>query len=446
MNELDDPTVIRIERRGAEKFECTLFSRLCGENPKLPSELDLEDLSKVDDTAADVVQTSGDRIFQALCHNLAINDSLKDALKAQSDALRAIYIDADTVIAEKVRWETLWERNNSFLALDARWPVARRAGADRPPWFVTAQFSPPLRILAVISAENYPGEPEWKALCDAARVAWRVGLAVEICVVTGEAELARKIEDGVRSGNLTSMSVHHVPETKTCLDTLVGAFKPHLLHFFCHGGVDQGGWLQIRTGLKNKPFQISIAELIKLSSLKKVWLVVLNSCDSSVPIGEAPSMAYQLVTKVGVPVAIGTMEPVDVQDAYDFSAAFYQRLLYKFAENFVAAPVGERVMVYWTQALHAAREALDARYEKKSTKCRQWALPVLYERREQLAVAKAAGAVVAEAPPPAAPVRATEEIERRAIRADVALELLRALSPEESKAIKERLVQAVLGK
>ena len=435
------PIVIRIERKPVEKgqkeqekFQCKLVSPPRPKTLSLPSDFDFNGLSGP--FATDPVKSIGSLIFKELCKNEAIEEAI-----AESNKARPIYIDTETVKAETISWETLWDKD--FLALQRGWPIVRRAESDVPPQFTMDLFAPPLRILAVISAEDYPGEPEWDALYKAAQGATALGLPVEIRVVTGDKDLFKKIDDGVKSGAVKSTSVKAVPNSETSLDTLIGTFKPHVLHFFCHGEIDQGAWLIVRTGLKDQPFSIAIDKLVKLPSLRKVWLVVLNSCDSSVPIGDAPSMAYQLVARVGVPFAIGTMDPVDVHDAYEFSAAFYERLLYTLSQVFKAARPKEPITIGWADALHAAREALDHKYGQASAQCNQWTLPVLYMRaRNDLVIAKDP-TLAKEADAPAPPVGSTTP-DLVAIRANMAAALLRNLSPDTSEAIKQALVAAIL--
>jgi hypothetical protein len=443
---MNEPTVIRFERKQAEAdvFQCKLVSPSLPKTRSVPSLFDVAAFGGR--FPEPPVQNLGNRIYQELCKNAAIKEALGDVLNARLNTIRPIYIDTETVRAESICWEALWEDTKRFLALDQRWPIARRAKADA--YIQDADwFAPPLRILAVVSAENYPGKPEWGWIYEAARLAIKNGLTVELQVVTGDANLFGEIERSRAEAAAAIREPRAVPEDPGALDLIIADFKPHIVHFFCHGVVEQNsGWLVIRTGNKNRPLKAAID---KLPSLQKAWLVVLNACDSSVPIGDdAPSMAYLLVTKMGVPFVIGTLAPIDVLDAHKFSEAFYGRLLFKFSEAFNAARPKESITIGWTEALYAARDAIDRKNMQAPERNNQWTLPVLYERGDKFVIwrdplwtpAPPAG----KEPPILAPVPERRKTDPMVIRANMAADLLRSLPPDMPEAIKLALVESIL--
>jgi CHAT domain len=437
---MNESTVIRFERRQSEKdeFQCKLVSPPRPKTRSVPSVFDVAALNGPFN--GDPVKDLGSRIFAELCKNPAIKEAMGDALNAKANSVRPIYIDTETVRAESICWEALWEQTSRFLALDQRWPIARRAQSDAPSRVKVDWFAPPLKILAVISAENYPGGPEWDCIHQAAECAIGLGLPVEIQVITGEEALKDKIEANMKPGGAV-LQPKPVPADPNALDLLIAAFKPHIVHFFCHGVIEQDPWLVIRTGMKDAPLEASI---VNLPSLQKVWLVVLNSCDSSVPIGDVPSMAYQLVATMGVPFVVGTLAPVDVLDAYKFSEAFYGRLLFKFSEVFKAARPKEVITIGWAEALYAARDAIDRQNKKMSTQNNRWTLPVLYARTEELAIITKDTAPAPTQPPAPIPVAEGPTTDPMVIRAAMVADLLRGLPPNTPDAYKLALVTTIL--
>ncbi len=98
-------------------------------------------------------------------------------------------------------------------------------------------------------------------------------------------------------------------------------------------------------------------------------------------------MAYQLI-RAGIPAVIGNLEPVDKLDAHAFCGSFHDRFFSTFAQVFTATSDRQELALDWTDALHAARDALDQKYKHQCCSLRQWTVPVLYLRRDQLIVAK----------------------------------------------------------
>src|SRR3954447_1702009 len=118
---MNKPTVIRFERRQLEEelFQCKLVSPPRPRTPSIPSAFDVGILDGP--FAADPVREIGSRIFQELCKNAAIKEAIGDALNAKFNSVQPIYIDTESVRAETICWEALWESTTRFLALDQRW-------------------------------------------------------------------------------------------------------------------------------------------------------------------------------------------------------------------------------------------------------------------------------------------------------------------------------------
>jgi hypothetical protein len=377
------------------------------------------------------VQTVGGKIYDELCKNREVKKAIDGALNGSS---MPIYINATTIPAQGVRWESLWGGGDppGFVSLDPRWPVARIAGTDaaRTP----TMFAAPLRILAVISAEGRAGTPEWDALFEASQAARQSGLPVSIHVLTGEDDLYHALTPPPADW----VTVAPVPTTADELSLEVGSFEPHILHFFCHGRVDAGNAYLGILG-NSQELQLSIRELLQISGLENVWLVVLNSCLGGASLKDYPSMAWRIVSEGKVPFAIGAMENVDVSDAYTFSRAFYKRLLFTFGSGIKKAAANGVLAFEWADALYAARQAINVANRKNPAANLQWTLPILYEHRTRLQLtlpaAQAPGAAPPSAPDPA-----------EALRVKMAAELLASLPPDTSDATKKSLVAAILNR
>ncbi|WP_298241138.1 CHAT domain-containing protein [uncultured Bradyrhizobium sp.] len=372
------------------------------------------------------VRAGGTKIYEELCKNREVKKAIDRALDGEA---QPIYINAWSIPAQGIRWESLWAGDPArFVSLSQTSSVARIAGTDtaRNP----ARFKPPLRILAVISAEGRPAGPEWDELRQAIEFAQPTGLPIQVHVVTGDAALYAALQAAPAVNWLTYAAV---PDTVDALSLEIEKFKPHVLHFFCHGQVDAGNaYLEIQGNVEE--LQLSIRELTQVTGLEDVWLVVLNSCLGGASLEGSPSMAYRIVSDGKVPFAIGATENVDVRDANRFTRAFYKRLLFSFGESIKAAGANDVLTLEWRQALYAAREAINKANQDTPETCTEWILPVLFEHRTRLQLImpqpQAAGAISPEL---------------AALRLKMAKELLAALPPDTSEATKNQLIAAILG-
>lgn len=404
--------------RFGDAFYCQLSGK---QDSGVP--LDLDAISAASKLS---VRAGGTKIYEELCKNREVKKAIDRALDGEA---QPIYINASSIPAQGIRWESLWAGDPArFVSLSQTSSVARIAGTDtaRNP----ARFKPPIRILAVISAQGRPAEPEWDELRQAIEYAQPTGLPIQVHVVTGDAALYAALRDAPAVNWLTYAAV---PDTVDALSLEIEKFKPHILHFFCHGQVDAGNaYLEIQGNVEE--LQLSIRELTQVTGLEDVWLVVLNSCLGGASLEGYPSMAYRIVSDGKVPFAIGATENVDVRDANRFTRAFYKRLLFSFGKSVGAAAANDVLTLEWRQALYAARDAINKANQDTPETCTEWILPVLFEHRTRLQLImpqpQAAGAI-----PP----------ELAALRLKMARELLAALPPDTSEATKNRLIAAILG-
>lgn len=373
------------------------------------------------------VRTNGAQLFDALCTNPKVKDALDRAISGNPN-VQPIYFEPRSLIVQAIKWETLWKKDVGFLALKG-WPIARRVDPQFD-FERETTYKPPFRIFAVISAEDRPGEPEWNALYDAAAKMSTNGFPVEIYLMTSDPALSASLNGNVPK----NVTVQAVPDLFSKVAVQMGLFKPHIVHFFCHGQIDAGGaWLQILTNDPNEPLQVSIDDLVKCAPVKKTWLVVLNSCNGAAPLTDALPMACQLVVKAGIPFAIGGAASVDSRDATAFAQAFYSQLLIAFSDAYSAAKPDDEITFEWAGALHAARIAIDRLYQNEAGKYLQWSLPILFERRDAFQIRRD---------------RAPDEDEKQrdaiALRLKIVTEYIATLPPNTPDTIKRSLIDAAL--
>jgi hypothetical protein len=145
------------------------------------------------------------------------------------------------------------------------------------------------------------------------------------------------------------------------------------------------------------------------AAVRGAWLVTLNCCEGGRPAEELPSMAHRLVT-AGAAAVLGMLEPVDAQDAHRLCELLYPVVLDRIvaavaasanhgadgghARGAGAAVAGGGpqlggaadlpVELEWSAALEGPRVGLRDLHGRDPANHRQWALPVLYVRREAL--------------------------------------------------------------
>jgi hypothetical protein len=377
-------------------------------------------------SVSEAVRAYGTTLFQKLASaHAAIGEALVDALKVSPGDMRPIYFHIRVVGAELLYWEALCKDDGSFLALDGRWPIGRIADSPTalpPP---KPEFSPPLRMMAVLSALGIAADSEWQGLYDAVKQARQGKMPVKLTVLVGEEDLYDSIYKQ-REGD-PDLQVEWVPETTADFEKLLTQFKPQLLHFFCHGEASFGktqlkvasldDWQRLKVAQASDQngdttgygrVVLTPAQLMNIQAnpMRDVWLVVLNCCEGGKATKQDHSIAHALVAN-GVPAAVGMMEPVDAHDAYEFCRVFYPGVLDRVRLTVDKASGGGAVPVEWVDVLHAPRTALRDRHANDPAQCRQWTLPVLYSRRDSFEVRWATPSPVES--PEAARLRALEE-------------------------------------
>jgi hypothetical protein len=325
------------------------------------------------------VNEIGEYIMNALVAHPDIKEAIKQQLSRGEDEMQPLLIRVP-IEAEGLPWETLFA-NESFLALDRRWPIARLnphdGGVSR------LDFQPPLRILAILAADEERQDTcdasEWKALLQALEIA-KFPVAVK-ALVTRES-LLREIND--TKSRIVSAEAEFVPPGRAFSKAL-NAQKPHILHFFCHG-LQRGSRSYLRVGTRlsvdgaGEPVLFA-ADAIKPPLLKDLWLATLNCCRSAKSGDGVGSLSFSFM-KRGVPAVAGMRQAVSVPDANAFSRAFYGEVMRELTAVLDAPE--ESVEINWPGMLYEPRmdlaEASRGRdpLEVAAQRDRAWTLPALY--------------------------------------------------------------------
>jgi len=336
------------------------------------------------DLSSDLVKQVGKQLFKRLAKHQAVGMALDQLVLNNNVQRSSLYIRVAGDDAESLPWETLCSPKGDFLALDHRWPMGRMAdppsGNQSP---IERAFEPPLRILAVLSAPPIDARPEWDALYSAIRDE-RLKLHLEVYVC----QLDLKVH--IESLGDPRIHVNLVPNKASDLLDEIQAFRPHLLHFFCHGSTQSqprlvfgniAGWLTQESNLT-----ITADDLRQRPEIvQMVWLLTLNCCDGAAVGKNVASIAWSLVKGNGFPAVIGMREPVASADANLFTEAGYLAILAEI--NRCVGPSPDPPDIEWASILYQPRRKLAETHADghpttaaAAAETRQWTLPVIYVR------------------------------------------------------------------
>lgn len=354
--------------------------------------------------AADAVRAAGRRLYDAIVSNADVAPLLTAALQVQPPERYPVFVELATTGAEALPWEAICSPAGDFLGLDERWAVGRMVDSLsplEPVW----RFTPPLRIAAVLSCLGVPAAAEWEALRDACT---QDGLAKEVLVLVSEISL----EEEIRTNAPPGFSVEFVPSDVADLQARIQAFKPHVLHLFCHGSaIGESPHLQIAVKTDWAAGTTVSTHLLEADEVRQFtartdnlpWVVVLNSCETATAEGpeSAQSVALDLVYRGGIPAVIGMREAVRSDDATLFTEAFYHQLFPELARR-VAGVGGDGAPLDWAPLVVDARRRLVKKHHGLLAAAgagKEWTLPVVYTRPLSFAVQ---GPAEAPVPPPPA--------------------------------------------
>lgn len=327
------------------------------------------------------VDAMGKYMMNALSKHPAVREAIEHHLDDGPGAL----LVRTALGTETLPWETLFARG-SFMALDRRWPIARqdpRAGAREAS---RADFQPPLRVLAILAADEKTTDTadasQWKALSEALA---KAKFPVAVTALVARDDLLNTI-NGFRSP-IVRAEAEFVPPGRELLEQAGSYEPPHILHFFCHGLVlpdSNKAMLQLSTRTSvlgaGKPVELEAGDIKELGG-DTAWLATLNCCRSASPTDGVGSLAFAVMQN-GIPTVTGMREPVSVPDANAFTRAFYAELMAELAA--VVEHQGEKTDIDWPSMLFEPRMAIaEANCGRDpipiaAQSSRAWTLPALY--------------------------------------------------------------------
>jgi hypothetical protein len=337
------------------------------------------------------IKQAGETLYARLTQHPEFSTALVQAMAIASGGRCPLFIhlDADGD-ADRIPWEILCAPGGTFLGLEPRWSVARVVDSTVPlPG--TVAFQPPLRIAALLSCLEISAADEWAALIEAVDGS---PVPVEILALVGEPDLEQQIADEGRPG-VRVLGIPG-PEDDEELRNQVVTFRPHILHFFCHGSIRDGAHLELATqadwisratvsSLFLEPNQVAALG----DPVERPWLAMLNCCQGAAAEGEIHSLASDLVYTGGFPAVIGMREPIASDDASQFSARFYPALF----DSVGRIAEGVSGVLDWSGLVVAPRRGLVQRrggvFSTAAAERHEWTLPVLYLRPEEFQVGNA---------------------------------------------------------
>jgi hypothetical protein len=322
------------------------------------------------------VREIGEYIAGRLAHHPSVRIALDSAQLAALGAPTPVLVRLAPQ-AEAIPWETLFGREG-FLALDQRWPIGRMSTAGPGP-AAPARFGGVLRVMAVLAAAGLDATRQWEELRDGL-AALPFEVHVHLLVAQDELKAAAL---AASQGRLT-VTADYVPPGRE-LPSRITAFRPNIMHFFCHGGVEDGAaFLDIATrstaGGGRGGVQVELSDFPVATLTSDLWLIVLNACRGALPPSGTASLVSALAAR-GVPAVAGMREAVTEGDAHAFCRGFY-RALVPLLKPLADSP--GPVTVDWCEALHEARLEICGLHSGTSPwsvaarRIREWTLPVMY--------------------------------------------------------------------
>lgn len=336
----------------------------------------------------EAVRERGRLLRDALAKHPAVASVLTHIAQIANGTVEPLFVRLSEGNAELINWEALCHADGQFVALDQRSPIGRISDPPsiqaRPP----AVLRPPVRMLAVISAFGISSQRREWDLCQQAVIKARAnGLPVKLRVLVGDEKL-RSLVDQEIAGGLDEVEVGPVEKTGPRLVQEIIAWEPNIVHFFCHGVADNDlQALELATasdfadrGAKSGSVHVTARQLASMAiALTNPWLLTLNCCSSGRAAKDLHSMAHRVVA-AGFPASVAMVEPVDADDAHEFTRAFYTDVFRGLAKVLPTLGAAKRLPFEWVDAMVTARTAIAALHEDDPDDSHQWVLPVLYVR------------------------------------------------------------------
>lgn len=326
----------------------------------------------------------GEELARLLGRHRPTKLAIEQALGVDADTEPStIYFRLASSAADALPWEQLYVEPRGFIALDARWPIARVA--RRAHEVGQRTFEPPFRIVAVLSAADRDGVPQLDALATAIAAARVQGLQVGVHVITGDPAVAARVKELADPG----VTVETIATDPVSVVRQIAAARPHLLHVLCHGGFAGPGVMGLSFATRRdflsraKTGRVAVSVAMVAAALKREdhWLVVLAACETA-SAAAVPSIAHELVNS-GFPAVIGMRRVVDLSATDAFCARMYPELLTMVAAAAASADGSSHHRIEWAPALTAPRLAAAGSAPASED---GWSDPVLYVLQEHLLV------------------------------------------------------------
>jgi hypothetical protein len=423
------PVVVRVShhhrRRGQRSLVVSLEAPVLGEGNSSDFGCDIGDaifgqLAQAI-PEANSIRAAGELLFEGLATNKDVETAFGQARLATSTDRFPVLLElrADETI-EALPWETLYMPNGGFLGLDARWSVGRRVDSrENTP--AEGVLPATLQMAVVLSCLGISAEEEWAQLRTAVE---RSALALQMLLFVGEPDLA----ESLAAEELPWVrAVRGIPASAADLRAVFAeerfhGFTPQILHFFTHGSTDGGPHLEIatpsdwegRNAARQSSLTLDPSQVRDLTEPDtRPWMIVLNSCLGAAPVTDdrgaatiedararqreaTHSLARELVRGGGFPAVVGMREPIETSDATVFSSHFYPQLF----EALAALPHGAPTALDWSSLLVHPRRGLAEKHGQVITLAaeerKQWTLPVLYLRGQELLITRTNPAGTAE--------------------------------------------------
>lgn len=395
---------------------------------------------------ADSIRLAGCRLFSAVSMHPEIDLQLKAALANQG--VNPVYVWFATKDGvERLPWEAMWAPSGEALGLDDRWAIGRmataKAGAS-----IFHTLEPPIRIVAVMSCLGITAAGELAALRKALKAA--PGL-VELLVLASEEQLVVGLQAEIDAGTAPGVHVEVIPSDLAVLQQKVKDFRPHVLHFFCHGSAAGGPHIQLAVKSDWEAAQPSgglTAEAGQFRDFKRdgddLWIIVLNCCEGATPgpNADSQSLALALIREGHAPAVIAMREPVVNLVAESLTSSLYSKLLSDLVER-LKAP-GAPKPLDWARMIVAARDKLarshdDMLLSQAAASTKEWTLPVVYVSPDEFHVQVAQPPVVQPPPQGGRPTPAEPDREAR-LEIEALQSLLRSLPPGQANELRSEAV------
>lgn len=375
-------TVISFERLG----DSTVF-KLEDAPVDIPG-IGENEIADISPPVGNTISERGRALLERLVQHPPVRHGIAAALAvpANGDPV-PLYFHMLAASADQLPWELINDSQHGFYALDKRWPVGRIAARRRR--VEDRAFTPPLRLVAVLSAAGRDGRPQLDAVMAAVTSDAAAAMDTRLHVISAQENLLDT------ASGVPNVSCEVIAGTAPELEQQIAGAKPHILHLLCHGGAIAGlrtlafATLADQDVAASGPgteeptgsLRLTVPNLLSTLRSSDPWLLVLSACDTA-EAADGPALAHDLAAG-GIPAVIGMRRLVDLGDTNRFCKALYPEVLavIKTAVDPNGPPTGRRID--WAASLTAPRISMTG---GDPSTVDSWTDPVLYVQDDWLEV------------------------------------------------------------